>query len=321
MGKERKGKIVKCSYCEKEKYVPQYTFLKNKYHFCNKECQTKWIKEYRNYTGENNPNWKNRIKLVKCDYCGNKIEKSISLIEDSEHNFCNYKCKGKWQSKNIIGDKHPNYVEKIEKPCFICGKICYVKPHKLKNKILCSKKCRDINKTNIFSGKNNPNWKGGYWRPCEICGKKKWILPSRDKVGEDRFCSKKCFSIWMKISGINSMENNPRWLGGISFEKYSVEFNSSFKLKIRERDNFTCQLCGAKEGKHAFDCHHIDYDKKNNIYNNLILLCKNNGCHQRTNNNRDYWKNYFQKLLLFRYGYRFSLSEDKIKNQNGNLIF
>ena len=39
--------------------------------------------------------------------------------------------------------------------------------------------------------------------------------------------------------------------------------------------------------------HHIDYDKKNCVSNNLITLCI--PCHMKTNYNRSYWQQRLQK--------------------------
>jgi len=94
------------------------------------------------------------------------------------------------------------------------------------------------------------------------------------------------------ISECTKGENNPRWLGGVSFEPYSPEFNGKLKAFIRERDNHQCQKCGLKENGNAHDCHHIDYDKKNSRPENLITLCSS--CHSKTNSNRQYWQNYFK---------------------------
>jgi hypothetical protein len=79
------------------------------------------------------------------------------------------------------------------------------------------------------------------------------------------------------------------WQGGISFEPYSVDWTKTLKQAIRQRDKYTCQICG-KEG---IIVHHIDYNKKNCISDNLITLC--NSCHTATNTNRPKWINYFKK--------------------------
>ena len=86
------------------------------------------------------------------------------------------------------------------------------------------------------------------------------------------------------------------WQGGKSYEPYSRRFNRTLKRIIRERDNFTCRMCGKKEDKNAPDVHHIDYNKDNLEPNNLIALCKS--CHIKTNCNREYWINYFKGRLL-----------------------
>lgn len=86
------------------------------------------------------------------------------------------------------------------------------------------------------------------------------------------------------------------WRGGISFEPYLPEFNTELKRFIRERDQFTCQLCGITEELvgQKLDVHHIDYDKTNNEVINLISLCKS--CHSKTNFKRDDWMNLFNSI-------------------------
>lgn len=89
-------------------------------------------------------------------------------------------------------------------------------------------------------------------------------------------------------------ERNHNWLGGISFEPYSVDWTKTLKKSIRERDRYICQICGIEPAVHI---HHIDYDKKNCDPNNLITLCRR--CHAKTNSNRKYWINYFNNGRRF----------------------
>lgn len=94
---------------------------------------------------------------------------------------------------------------------------------------------------------------------------------------------------------------NPNWHGGISKLPYSIMFTEELKTSIRERDNFKCQLCGVSNKQHKLlttfqlSIHHIDYDKKNCIQQNLISLC--NKCNAHVNGNRDYWYAYFTYLM------------------------
>ena len=86
------------------------------------------------------------------------------------------------------------------------------------------------------------------------------------------------------------------WRGGISFEPYSPEFNSSLKRRIRKRDSYACKICGTTEKQEGrnLSVHHIDYDKNNNKPENLISLCCS--CHSKTNVKREYWIKYFQSV-------------------------
>lgn len=84
---------------------------------------------------------------------------------------------------------------------------------------------------------------------------------------------------------------------GISYEnsEYGSEFDSSLKEKVRFRNSYKCQFCGCSqiENGRQLDCHHIDYNKKNNNTSNLISLCRS--CHIKTNYKREYWKNFLEK--------------------------
>lgn len=106
----------------------------------------------------------------------------------------------------------------------------------------------------------------------------------------------KCYAKWQEIH--NKGRNNPAWLDGLSKAPYSLEFSERLKEKIRERDNYKCQLCDApaQEFERKFAVHHIDYNKKNNDSVNLITLCIY--CNTRVNMNREYWRSYFQELMI-----------------------
>ncbi len=93
-------------------------------------------------------------------------------------------------------------------------------------------------------------------------------------------------------------KNNSNWQGGISFEEYGAEFDNALKEQVRFRDNYKCQECGCSqlENGRQLDCHHIDYDKLNNILKNLIALCRK--CHTKTNYNREYWIQYFKEVYF-----------------------
>lgn len=89
-------------------------------------------------------------------------------------------------------------------------------------------------------------------------------------------------------------KNNPNWRDGISKESYGLNFDREFKKLLRKRDYYICQKCDKTEKEIGcrLDCHHIDYNKKNDDPNNLVCLCRS--CHMKTNSNRFYWILYFR---------------------------
>jgi 5-methylcytosine-specific restriction endonuclease McrA len=73
--------------------------------------------------------------------------------------------------------------------------------------------------------------------------------------------------------------NHWNWKGGIN-KSYPSEFNNPLRRKIRERDNYECQVCYQQQSlKRKLDIHHKDGNKNNNSVNNLISLCAS--CHTK----------------------------------------
>lgn len=94
-----------------------------------------------------------------------------------------------------------------------------------------------------------------------------------------------------KISEAHKGAKSIRWRGGISFEPYGLDWTETLRKAIRQRDNYTCQLCDKKQKRPRLHVHHIDYDKTNNDPDNLTSLCLS--CHSKTNINRKMWRRIF----------------------------
>lgn len=109
----------------------------------------------------------------------------------------------------------------------------------------------------------------------------------KEKLSKAHKGKKLSKEIRRKLSEAHAGKRSHFWRGGISFEPYSRDWKRSLKREIRERDKYSCRLCGKKP---ATFIHHIDYNKKNCNSDNLTTLC--NGCHSKTNYNREYWINY-----------------------------
>lgn len=83
------------------------------------------------------------------------------------------------------------------------------------------------------------------------------------------------------------------WKGGMSYEPYTMDWTVTLRRSIRERDGYTCQICGKQQSDTVFAVHHIDYNKKNCDPLNLTTLC--HSCHSKTNHKRDFWVLFFAK--------------------------
>ncbi len=112
----------------------------------------------------------------------------------------------------------------------------------------------------------------------------------------------------------NSGENNYGWNGGTTFDPYPITFTETFKMMIKERDNFTCQKCGKGELEYGeiLCVHHIDYNRQNTVKKNCITLCR--GDNGRVNINRKYWINHFRVMMKEKHGYNYEKETTILEN-------
>lgn len=229
---------------------------------CEKQLANIYAKRCVVCSGVNRSKDKLLPKLYFCINCGEKIRKGMIRCQS-----CYLKT---WRNKK----NHPNWKGGRPK-CIDCGKEISRK----------GGRCRVC--YSIFArGKNHPLYKEK--DSCVDCGK------------EMKYSGKRCRFCYFKTW--ENKENLPAWQGGKSFEPYSKEFDNKLKEFIRRRDNYRCQNKDCKiPEKECFTklyIHHIDYNKTNNDPVNLIALCHQ--CHRRSNVNRDYWKECYQKIQINR---------------------
>jgi len=281
-------KSRECIICQKE-----FPIMGKNQKYCSPECS---------HEGK-----RNKIEIV-CSYCNKTFKVIPSRIQSFENIFCNHDCKAQWQKENLIGKENPNYrggLQKVE--CPICGKmkewkVCVANNGQTR---YCSMECKNKGHALNILGENAPSWKGGSLDVnCSNCNKgikrAKWEVLKTTHF----FCSQECRGKFYSISLLG--ENNPCWRGGTSFKQYPKEF-SQIKESIRERDLFSCQLCGMsqEDNKVSLSVHHINYKREECTEDNLISLCSKNGCHPKTNANREYWEQYFQTLMTEKYNYQY----------------
>ena len=137
---------------------------------------------------------------------------------------------------------------------------------------------------------------------CDKISKTMTGVPQPWKAGKNHYLYGGHPSIETRIKmhqsheGKHSGKNSNFWRGGDWHTPYGLEFNHSLKEIIRDRDGRKCFICNKSESEsnRKLCVHHIDYDKNNNCYDNLISLCLL--CHIKTNFDREYWINYFKKI-------------------------
>lgn len=182
---------------------------------------------------------------------------------------------------------HFNHIKFIQCYCEDCGAKLNSSAYK-RTTTKC-RKCWGISER----GKNNPNHKHGKTsllnrKKCKLCDN----LLSISASWKDRELCWSCFVSRRKG------ENHHLWNGGTSRLPYHPSWSREYKESIRKEYNHTCQICGKTktELQEDLSVHHIDYDKQNCTKENLTVLCKS--CHCKTNYNRSFWINYFNKKQI-----------------------
>lgn len=192
------------------------------------------------------------------------------------------------------------------------------------------KKKKSMKNRRSYWGKGNPNWRHGKAK-CQKCGKelseytyklcRKCYLSTKiinipkeklivlyvskklsmRKIGNILSCSEVTIFNYLykydiptrgKTEGYDG-KGNPNYKDGLSKLPYPFEWTETLRESIRQRDNYTCQLCDKTQGeaRRKLSVHHIDYDKDNLDPENLITLCCS--CNGKVNSNRLDWIKYF----------------------------
>jgi hypothetical protein len=92
--------------------------------------------------------------------------------------------------------------------------------------------------------------------------------------------------------GMGCGPTNPMWRGGKSFEEYCVEWTDDLKTLIKYRDGNKCLNPYCYKNDSKIVVHHIDYDKKNCTFDNLISVCSS--CNSRANKDRGWHKSWYK---------------------------
>jgi len=143
--------------------------------------------------------------------------------------------------------------------------------------------------------KNNPNTKRGFQKGHKVRLGMKHNKKTKKRISLKNIGKVLSVETRKRMSAFKQGIPINKWKEFISFEPYATSWTETLRRAIRERDDYTCQLCS----KYGIVVHHIDYNKKNNNPNNLITLCKK--CHNKTNSNRKKWTIFFQSMMNLRF--------------------
>ncbi|MBW1812078.1 MAG: HNH endonuclease [Deltaproteobacteria bacterium] len=194
--------------------------------------------------------------LKICKYCNKEFNVAPCKIKVGKGKYCSMKCRSLDNSVEII--------------CKKCGKAFRVSRTRYKNGrgAFCSKQCQY---TWLSKQKNVL---------CDYCGKSFMAKMSELKRNKNHYCSRECCKKTLKGKCVG--EKASGWKGGKQRERHNGNYKySDWRLKIYERDNFTCQSCGQKGGK--LNAHHqfmwSEYPSLRYELWNGITLCEE--CHKQ----------------------------------------
>lgn len=228
--------------------------------------------------------------IFKCPYCLQEVErqKSNGLIQKS----CG--CASfLLQSKAFSGKNNPMYGKTGDKhPLY--GKVGVNKGKKFTEKTRQKMRDKALGRKSSEETRQKISLANTGKKRTEEQKKEQSKRQKDKKFTEER---KQNISKGNKGKSRGKLEKNSNWQGGKSFEEYPQEFFSIRKL-ILERDEYKCQDPNCEHLSDILDCHHIDYDKKNNNPANLIILCKK--CHMKTypKNKRKHYTEFYQTIMM-----------------------
>ena len=270
----------KCSKCGKELSVDNFS-INPKSGELYKSCNV--CIEYMKSYSETNKEKK------KSYYEANKekiLEKNKSYYEANKEKIAEKKKSYYEANKEKIAERDKSYREANKEKIAERDKSYYV-ANKEKKKAY--KEAKALYKTykNSFFGEFKEGENGVLLVKCKYCNM--WFSPTNSEAvcyihkGTSLYCSDGCKKS-CPTYGVRKYERGFR-------QNTSREVQPELRKLVLERDNWTCQKCGANKDDDitvTLHCHHIDPVKNNPIesadMDNCVTLCK--ACHKEAHSRK-----------------------------------
>lgn len=203
---------------------------------------------------------------VKCAWCGKEFDCTPSRYKASKSKAfcCSVECGSQYRKSLTLNCQ-----------CEVCGKKLHRKPYAIKKQkhVYCSQKCANIAKEKLYSGEGNPRygfrgelcpmWKGG--RHETNYGYIEVYAPEHPFVPKDGYM----------------LEHR------LVAEQYLLTDENSIEVN------------GKRYLKPEYEVHHIDFDRRNNSPENLLVLIHKDhvGLHNKLNSNNRNEKGQYMKRV------------------------
>lgn len=239
----------------------------------------------------------------KCRNCRqkqrNKNHKHV--CNQCDKNFTSAKKDTKYCSRKCSSLGRRN---RVEIKCLYCKQTFEEKEALKDTAKFCDIDCKAKWQSENMIGENNFNY-NRVTINCSGCGDKIARPPSEIENHKLFFCTNECYkkNIGKYVSGENNPYYNPNLTDEDRLDTRRYPEYYEWRLKVYERDNYTCQLCGGNKSG-TLIAHHLNgyshFSDERTVLENGITLCKE--CHAEFHteygygyNTKEQFKEYYSK--------------------------